>query len=120
MKTFKASIIVVGCLIFSMLLVIRVAIVAAILSNIYDLTMSNKEMPYSNISDLPKNVTENLPRHAQEIYLKAFNSAWDEYKDPEDRRGSAGREQIAHKVAWSAVEQMYQKDGNRWIKKKEQ
>jgi cation transport regulator len=34
-------------------------------------------MPYKNIEDLPERVQDNLPKHAQEIYLKAFNSAWD-------------------------------------------
>ncbi|MGE5382264.1 MAG: ChaB family protein, partial [Omnitrophica WOR_2 bacterium] len=37
-------------------------------------------MPYKEIDDLPERVRGNLPKHAQEIYLAAFNSAWDEYK----------------------------------------
>jgi cation transport regulator len=60
-----------------------------------------------------------LPDHAQEIYRKAFNSAWDEYEDPEDRRGNAGREETAHKVAWPAVKQEFHKDGDRWVQDKE-
>ncbi|HAC29026.1 MAG TPA: cation transport regulator ChaB, partial [Marinobacter hydrocarbonoclasticus] len=41
-------------------------------------------MPYDRKSDLPDGVRNNLPAHAQEIYRKAFNSAWEEYRNPED------------------------------------
>lgn len=43
-------------------------------------------MPYASNSDLPDNVRGVLPRHAQDIYREAFNSAWDQYADPEERR----------------------------------
>ncbi len=76
-------------------------------------------MPYSKNSELPDNVKDNLPSHAQEIYRKAFNSAWDEYKDPDDRRGNDSREEVAHKVAWSAVKKEYHKDGDRWVRDKD-
>ena len=42
-------------------------------------------MPYDTLSDLPDNVRDNLPRHAQEIYQAAFNNAWDEYHHDEAR-----------------------------------
>jgi cation transport regulator len=74
-------------------------------------------MPYKKLSDLPEQVTENLPKHAQEIFLSAFNNAWDEYADPKERRGDADREETAFKVAWSAVKQSYEKRGDRWVKK---
>ncbi|MET4000496.1 ChaB family protein [Marinobacterium sp. MBR-109] len=73
-------------------------------------------MPYDNNSDLPDSVRDNLPAKAQEIYRKAFHFAWDEYSDPEDRRGDAGREETAHKVAWAAVKKVYHKEGDRWVK----
>jgi cation transport regulator len=60
-----------------------------------------------------------LPKHAQEIYQAAYNNAWDEYKDPEDRRGDASREEVAHKVAWAAVKQKYEKQEDKWVKKDE-
>ena len=66
-------------------------------------------MPYNKTSDLPVSVKDNLPAHAKEIYLAAFNSAYEEYKDSDDRRGSESREEVAHKVAWSAVKKDYQK-----------
>jgi len=75
-------------------------------------------MPYKDISELPDSVRDNVPKHAQEIYKEAFNSAWDEYKDPDERRGDASREETAHKVAWSAVKHSYEKgDDGRWHRK---
>ncbi len=75
-------------------------------------------MPYNKLSELPDSVRDNLPKHAQEIYRGAFNSAWEQYKDSEDRRGDDSREEVAHKVAWSAVKQSYEKSEDRWVKKK--
>jgi cation transport regulator len=67
-------------------------------------------MPYNNINELPPGVKDHVPEHGQEIYVKAFNNAWEEYKDPESRMGDASREETAHKVAWSAVKAVYKKD----------
>ena len=74
-------------------------------------------MPYDSLKELPDSVQDNLPKHAQEIYKEAYNSAWDQYKDPEDRRGDASREETAHRVAWSAVKQQYEKQNGKWAKK---
>jgi cation transport regulator len=77
-------------------------------------------MPYyERKDDLPDSVTDNLPSHAQEIYREAFNSAWEQYKDPDKRRGDASREETAHKVAWNAVKKEYEKDeqSGKWKKK---
>jgi cation transport regulator len=77
-------------------------------------------MPYNKLSDLPEQVRDNLPKHAQEIYKSAYNSAWDQYADPSDRRDDSSREETAHKVAWAAVKEKYEKDNNgRWVQKKE-
>ena len=66
------------------------------------------EMPYKQITQLPDNVKNNLPKHAQENYKEAFNSAEDQYDDE-------GR---AHATAWSAVEQKYEKnDQGNWVQK---
>lgn len=67
-------------------------------------------MPYQSLKDLPDSVRDNLPKHAQEIYISAFNSAWEQYDKPEERRGDATREETAHRVAWAAVKQSYEKD----------
>ena len=74
-------------------------------------------MPYSSKSDLPDSVKDNLPSHAQDIYKEAYNSAYNEYKDPDDRQGDASREEVAHKVAWSAVKEEYHKEDGEWKKK---
>ncbi len=75
-------------------------------------------MPYKSISQLPDSVRGPLPKHAQEIYKEAFNDAWDEYADPDDRRGDASREETAHRVAWSAVKSSYSKgDDDKWHRK---
>lgn len=69
-------------------------------------------MPYASIRDLPESVRDHVPRHAQEIYLAAFNSAWDQYGR---RSGDAEREETAHKVAWSAVKEKYERtDDGSW------
>ncbi len=74
-------------------------------------------MPYDSLASLPENIRAHLPKHAQEIYLAAFNNAWDEYRDPASRRGKASREEVAHKVAWAAVKQQYEKQGDKWVRK---
>jgi cation transport regulator len=71
-------------------------------------------MPYDRNAELPDSVRDNLPEHAQTIYREAFNSAFEEYKSARDRRTDASREETAHKVAWSAVKQKYEKRGDRW------
>lgn len=74
-------------------------------------------MPYNTLSQLPDSVKNSLPKHGQEIYKEAYNNAWDEYADSEDRKGDASREETAHRVAWSAVKKEYKKKGDKWVKK---
>jgi cation transport regulator len=62
-------------------------------------------VPYESISELPKSV-RNLPRLAKILYLKAFNSAWEEYAG----EGEDSREKAAHSAAWAAVREEYEKD----------
>jgi cation transport regulator len=65
-------------------------------------------VPYEKLSDLPDSVRNNLPKHAQEIYKEAYNSAEEQY----------GEEERAHRVAWSAVENKYEKnDEGNWVSK---
>nr|WP_024967858.1 putative cation transport regulator ChaB [Pantoea sp. IMH] len=76
-------------------------------------------MPYDSRSALPDNVKKVLPAHAQDIYQEAFNSAWEQYKEKKDRNGDESREEVSHKVAWSAVKSKYQKgDDDKWHPKK--
>ncbi|MDN5274578.1 MAG: chaB [Candidatus Saccharibacteria bacterium] len=75
-------------------------------------------MPYHSTSELPEGVRHALPEHAQDIYKEAFNSAYDEYKDPDERRDDASREEVAHRVAWNAVKKTYEKsDDGKWHEK---
>lgn len=65
-------------------------------------------MPFANLKDLPDQVKDNLPKHAQEIFLAAFNSASKQYE--EESRWFA--------TAWAAVENVYEKnDAGKWVKK---
>jgi cation transport regulator len=66
-------------------------------------------MPYSENADLPDSVRGALPAHAQSIYRAAFNSAWEEYDSAAKRKGGASHEETAHKVAWAAVKEKYEK-----------
>ncbi|MFG1172746.1 putative cation transport regulator ChaB [Erwiniaceae bacterium CAU 1747] len=75
-------------------------------------------MPYPSRQALPDAVRHVLPAHAQDIYKEAFNSAWEQYKDRDDRRGDDSREEVAHKVAWAAVKHQYHKgDDDKWHRK---
>ncbi|MBU1370705.1 MAG: ChaB family protein [Bacteroidetes bacterium] len=67
-------------------------------------------MPYNKLTELPEQVKNALPAHGQEIYQAAFNNAWQEYKNPQDRKESNSREETAHKVAWAAVKNVYHKN----------
>ncbi len=74
-------------------------------------------MPYKTNDDLPKSVKHVLPSHAQDIYREAFNSAWEEYADPDKRYEGDSLEDTARKVAWATVKHKYEKISDRWIKK---
>ena len=71
-------------------------------------------MQYENINNLPK-IVRNLPKPAKTLYLKAFNSAWEEYAQSENE---VLREKAAQEAAWSAVKGEYEKDedSGEWVK----
>jgi cation transport regulator len=62
-----------------------------------------------------------LPSHAQKIYRKAHKNALHQYENPSKRRGGKrqNKEQIGHKVAWSAVKKEYKKKGDKWVPRKD-
>lgn len=65
-------------------------------------------MPYGSPAELQPNLRKLLPKHAQEIYVAAFNNALDEY----------GSEDAARRVAWSAVKHKYRKSkAGPWVAK---
>jgi len=65
-------------------------------------------MPYATNADLPPGVRLHLPVGAQTLYRQAFNGAWQRYSD--DPR----REEIVHRIAWTAVKRRYVKAGSMW------
>lgn len=76
-------------------------------------------MPYRTVSQLPDGVKDALPAHAEAIFREAFNSAWEQYKDPSKRTRGGSREEVARRVAWAAVKQVYRKNERtgKWVKK---
>ena len=47
--------------------------------------------------------------------MAAYNSAWEEYKNAEESEGTS-REDVSHKIAWTAVKKKYEKNG-KWKRK---
>jgi len=75
----------------------------------------------SALSARTRKAIDTLPSHAQKIYNKAHKNALKQYASPSKRRGgkSQDKEQVAHKVAWSAVKKEYKKKGDKWVPKKD-
>ena len=73
----------------------------------------------TRLSARTKKQIDSLPEHAQEIYKKAHANALKQYQKPEKRRGGKRQsaEQVAHKVAWAAVKNKYEKVRDRWVEK---
>jgi cation transport regulator len=65
-------------------------------------------MPYPTNDALPASVRHALPRHAQDIWRAAFNSAWRSLRPGED-------EAKCHRIAWAAVKRAYVKQGRAWV-----
>jgi cation transport regulator len=75
-------------------------------------------MPYKKTGDLPKQVKDNLPPHAQEIFKEAYNSAKKEYRDKDKRRDPKDDlEEVAARIAWGAVKKKYHKSesSDKWV-----
>lgn len=80
---------------------------------------SNTSGSSPGFSPWTRKVIDTLPSHAQEIYLKAHKNAIRQYTSPFKRRGGKqqSKEQVAHKVAWSAVKKEYKKKDDKWVRK---
>ena len=63
-------------------------------------------MPYTK--DNPPERIKHLPKHAQSIWISAYNAAYEQYDKDEER---------ANKVAWAATKKQYKKVKDKWIKK---
>ncbi|BAY94059.1 MULTISPECIES: ChaB family protein [unclassified Tolypothrix] len=67
-------------------------------------------MAYNKIDELPQDIREQLPEHAQQIFFAAFNAA---QKDGMSENG-------AREVAWNSVRNEYQQgNGGQWQRKPE-
>ncbi len=72
----------------------------------------------AGLSERTQKQIDELPKHAQEIYKEAHKSAIERYQDPDKRRDrNESAEEVAHKVAWDAVKNKYEKKGDSWEKK---
>jgi cation transport regulator len=73
----------------------------------------------ASLSPRTRKAIDTLPSHAQQIYKKTHKNALKQYKNPTKRRGGRlqSKEQVAHKVAWSAVKKAgYKKAKGSWEK----
>lgn len=84
-------------------------------------TSSRQGSSSLTLSARTRKAIDTLPSHAQKIYSKAHKNALKQYESPSKRRGGKrqSKEQVAHKVAWSAVKKEYKKKGDRWVSKKD-
>ena len=73
-----------------------------------------RAMPYVANADLPQALRAHLPETAQTLFRKAFNGAWSTYEERPDR------EELAHRVGWSAVKRRYEKVDDRWVPRRRQ
>lgn len=55
-------------------------------------------MAYSKVDELPAEIKQQLPDHAQQMFMAAFNSA----------QSDGMSEEAAKNVAWNSVKQRYQ------------
>ena len=71
-------------------------------------------MPYASLADLPASIKDALPKHGQEIFRAAFNSAYDgTCADRDDR------EACSNAIAWTAVKTKYKKSEDKWVEIKQ-
>lgn len=77
-------------------------------------------MEYKKLEDLPDTLRESLPKEAQNIYIKAFKKAWDEYE--EKQGGDMDRESVAHRQGMKKVrdEFVYHEDTGEWYRRGEE
>jgi cation transport regulator len=74
-------------------------------------------MQFETIKQLPATIRDILPEPAQEIYRKAYNQAWEEYR--EDAHRGLNQQGLAHQQAWMAVGLEYVFDLDQWHRRGE-
>jgi len=80
-------------------------------------TSSRRHGPSIALSPRTKKQIDALPFRARHIYKSAHKNALKQYRSPSKRRGGKrqSREEVAHKVAWSAVKRKYHKEKDSWV-----
>lgn len=68
-------------------------------------------MPYATDADLPIRIRGSLPAQARKIFRAAFNASFKSYA------ANPRREEIAHRVAWTAVKKRFIKRGEEWVER---
>ena len=69
-------------------------------------------MTYETVKQLPVTIRDVLTDKAKEIYLKAYNQAWEEYD--KDAHMGLNQKGLAHQQAWTAVQHEYVFDLDQW------
>ena len=64
-------------------------------------------MRYEHRSDLPQTLRDVLPERGQDIYLRAYQKAWDMYTEGP---GVLSRDVLAHQQGWTALQHEYVQD----------
>ncbi len=72
-------------------------------------------MRYNHIEELPAAMRNSLPKDAMEVYLAAYNQALTGTVRARDRIGGTVQD-LAHRQAWRAVREKYNKRGEEWIR----
>ncbi len=77
-------------------------------------------MRHKSKKDLPATIRA-LPEGAQQIYLEAYNRAWDEYEANPSGDGTMMRDSAAHRHAWAAMKHEYEQswETGQWYLKRE-
>jgi len=55
-------------------------------------------MPYDRNADLPRSIRDSLPKDAQTIDRKAFDNAWEQYRQRDMRRAGSSREETSRRA----------------------
>jgi cation transport regulator len=67
---------------------------------------------YTQLSELPPSIREELPELAQELYRVSYNRAIEKNRALEMNMNEADLAETAHELAWRKVMEEYQKDEN--------
>jgi cation transport regulator len=70
-------------------------------------------MSYQSRDELPEIIRDILSPEAQDVYIDAYNAAWQTYE--ESTVQTLDRQSVAHRVAWDAVNREFVHDTQRGI-----